>query len=111
MTETLDQLMARLRAEYLEEVPERLHEMRRARARWLAGFPPEGPPLLTLFHRLAGSAGAYGYGDVSAACREAEQWLATGPEPSEEAGRRLARAIDAIEQAFDRPPSTEGIEG
>ena len=111
MNEPLEQLVARLRGEYLAETPGRLGEMRSALARWRGGLSPEGPSLLTLFHRMAGSAGAYGFGDVSATCRAIEQWL-TGSPPADEAnGRRIAEAIDTIEAAFTRPPTTEGIEG
>jgi hypothetical protein len=50
-------------------------------------------------------------GDVSAICRTIEQWLAAGPPADEANGRRVAEAIDTIEAAFTRPPTTEGIEG
>ncbi|HEX9165054.1 MAG TPA: Hpt domain-containing protein [Gemmatimonadales bacterium] len=111
MNEPLEQLIARLRGEYLAETPDRLVEMRSALERWRGGLTPEGPSLLTLFHRLAGSAGAYGFGDVSALCRTIEQWLAQDPPAEEANGRRIAEAIDTIEAAFTRPPTTEGIDG
>jgi HPt (histidine-containing phosphotransfer) domain-containing protein len=111
MNEPLEQLIARLRAEYLAEIPDRLAEMQATLDRWLAGQPPDGPPLLTLFHRLAGSAGAYGFGDVTAICRSVEQWLAQNPPANEMNGRRIGDAIHAISAAFDKPPTTEGIEG
>jgi HPt (histidine-containing phosphotransfer) domain-containing protein len=85
--------------------------MRATLERWRAGLPAEEPSLLTLFHRLAGSAGAYGFGDVSTTCRAIERWLAENPSPDEANWRRIADAIDTIEAAFTRPPTTEGIEG
>ena len=111
MTEPLEQLVARLRAEYLLEAPDRLAEMRSALDCWLAGKPPDGPSLPMLFHRLAGSAGAYGFGDVTAICRGVEQWLAQNPPVTEAGVRRISSAIDAIGAAFAKPPTTEGIDG
>jgi HPt (histidine-containing phosphotransfer) domain-containing protein len=111
MNEPLAELIARLRAEYLAQIPDRLAEMEATRVRWLSGLPPPDQPLPTLFHRLAGSAGAYGFGDVSRICREVEQWLATHPLPTPQSGERLSAAITAIRAAFERPPTTEGIEG
>jgi HPt (histidine-containing phosphotransfer) domain-containing protein len=111
MSESLEQLIARLRVEYLTEVPGRLAEMRVACSAWLEHRATAGPPVTTLFHRLAGSAGAYGFGDVSTICRETERWLATGPEPSPEHGRRVEAAIAAIAAAFAKPPTTAGLEG
>jgi HPt (histidine-containing phosphotransfer) domain-containing protein len=111
MTEPLEQLIARLRAEYLLETPDRLAEMRSALDRWLAGMPPDGPSLPMLFHRLAGSAGAYGFGDVTAICRGIEQWFAQDPPATDASRHRVSSAIDAIGAAFAQPPTTEGIEG
>lgn len=110
MNEPLEQLIARLRAEYLAEIPDRLAEMDSALERWAAGVPPEGPALLTLFHRLAGSAGAYGFGDVSSTCRGIERWLAGNPSPDPDGRERVSAALASIRTAFARPPTTEGID-
>lgn len=107
--EPIEELMARLRREYLEETPARLVELRAALEVFMQEREPEGPPLATLFHRLAGSAGAYGFGDVSALCRDTEMWLGTNPARSEETGARLARVLATIEQSFRSGPTTESI--
>jgi len=106
VTESIEQLMARLRAEYLAEIPERLDQMLRA----LDGeLPVEQGIAITLpqlFHRLAGSAGAYGYGEVTRCCRDAERLLQatpTDPEP-------IRVLIEEIREAFGRPPTEPSIE-
>lgn len=98
--------MARLRTEYLAAIPGRLDEMLRA----LDGeFPEEkGLPITLpqLFHRLAGSAGAYGYGEVTRRCREAEELLKAVPPDVE----RLRAVIAEIREAFESPPTEPSIE-
>jgi len=108
-TESLDDLMNRLREEYLAEIPGRLDEMRHAVVAFADGREPEGPPLAMLFHRLAGSAGAYGFGDVSAICRETEKWLGTNPGRTDEARAQIERALAMIGESFRKGPTTEGI--
>ena len=108
-SESLADLMGRLRAEYLAEIPGRLDEMRQAVAVFTEGREPEGPPLAMLFHRLAGSAGAYGFGNVSAICRETEKWLGTNPDRTDEARAHLEHAIAGIGESFQNGPTTEGI--
>lgn len=108
-SESIDDLMARLRGEYLEEIPTRLEEFRASLESFMHEREPEGPPLATLFHRLAGSAGAYGFGDVSMLCRDTEQWLGTGPERTRETRARLESVLAAIAESFRRGPTTEGI--
>lgn len=106
MAEPLDALMARLRAEYLAEIPGRLDQLSRA----LAGsLPEEHGVLITLprlFHRLAGSAGAYGYGEVTRLCREAERRLKA--DPPDESG--VSGIIAEIGEAFRREPTEPSIE-
>lgn len=109
MNEPIHQLMARLRREYLAEVPDRVAGLREGIRAFLDGRPPPGPPLGTLFHRLAGSAGAYGFEAVSALCRETERWLATGPAPADEARERLEGVIMELERAFARGPTGQGL--
>lgn len=108
-SESLAGLMGRLREEYLAEIPVRLDEMRQAVAAFAEGREPEGPPLAMLFHRLAGSAGTYGFGDVSAVCRETEKWLGTNPDRTDEARAQIERALAMIGESFRKGPTTEGI--
>jgi len=110
MDEPLGALIARLRAEYLAEVPARLDELTR-HARALAREEPRARDDLTrLFHRLAGSAGAYGFGTVTALCRGAEQELKQ-TQASRPAAERMFRVISEIQAAFDAGPTTEAIAG
>lgn len=109
MTETIEQLMDRLRAEYLAGIPSRLDEMRAALQAWRSGEPSGTPPLPVLFHRLSGSAGAHGFGQVTMVCREMESWLATHPANGAVEAARLCAALAAIEEAFSLPPTTAGI--
>ena len=100
--------MTRLRRGYLSEMPARLVDLRRTAREWLAGGAPE-PPLETLFHRLAGSAGAYGFTDVSTLCRAAERFMGTAPGQDGETAARLEAAILGVEQAFARGPTGPDI--
>lgn len=108
--EPIDQLMNRLRSEYLAEVPGRLAEIEGAIQSWLAGKQPD-PPLKTLFHRLSGSAGAYGFEHVTQVCRLTEQWLAKKPARGNDARVRLERALAQLKWAFEQPPSGTGVAG
>ena len=108
--EPIDQLMKRLRGEYLAEVPNRLAEIDRAIKSWLAGQQPD-PPLKTLFHRLSGSAGAYGFEHVTQVCRLTEQWLARKPAPGNDARVRLEQALAQLRWAFEQPPSGTSVAG
>jgi HPt (histidine-containing phosphotransfer) domain-containing protein len=106
----IDELMVRLRREYLAEMPGRLLELSHAIAAWGGGKTP-ATSLLTLFHRLSGSAGAYGFSEVSRICRETEQWLANDPDPLPENAARLRNALGRIEQAFRTGPEELDIAG
>ena len=106
----IDELMVRLRQEYLDEIPSRLEELSDAIAAWSNGQTPP-IPLATLFHRLSGSAGAYGFGEVSRICRETEQWLASDPDPFPESAARLRNAVGRIELAFRQGPEGADIAG
>ena len=108
MSDPVEEMMARLRQEYLAEVPDRLEQLRLA-ARAYRHDEPVDPPLATLFHRLAGSAGAYGFGPVTTTCRKMEQWLATAPPRDDATMARIEESIRAIASAFKSGPTTEGI--
>lgn len=100
--------MTRLRREYQAEFPARLDELRRTASEWMDGGAPE-PPLAMLFHRLAGSAGAYGYTEVSALCRVAERFLGTSPGRNAETAAQLEAAILGVSEAFSRGPTGPDI--
>ena len=100
--------MARLRRDYLGEVPARIQDLRRTTGAWLEGGEPE-PPLPMLFHRLAGSAGAYGYTEVSLICRTAERFVTAKPGRSAETAAKLEAAIRAVEDAFTKGPTGPDI--
>ena len=100
--------MDRLRRDYLGEVPARIGDLRRTTAAWLEGGEPE-PPLPTLFHRLAGSAGAYGYTEVSLICRTAERFVSAKPGRNAETAAKLEAAIQAVEKAFTKGPTGPDI--
>lgn len=106
--DSLQELMTRLRQDYVGEMPARITELRRAAAAWLAGGEPD-PPLETLFHRLAGSAGAYGFTDVSTVSRAAERFIASSPGRNAETAARLEAAIRGVEEAFARGPTGPDI--
>ena len=106
--DSLSELMDRLRRDYLGEVPSRIGDLRRTTEEWLAGAEPE-PPLQTLFHRLAGSAGAYGYTEVSLICRTAERVMNSKPGRDAVTAAKLEAAIQAVEQAFTRGPTGPDI--
>jgi len=108
VSDPVAELMARLRQEYLAEVPDRLEQLRLAAGAFQRAEPAD-PPLATLFHRMAGSAGAYGFGPVTALCRGMEQWLATGPPRDNATMARIEQAIRAIASAFEEGPTSEGI--
>jgi HPt (histidine-containing phosphotransfer) domain-containing protein len=106
--ESIDQLMDRLRGEYLAQVPARLDELESAAKSWLSGKEP-AVPLVTLFHRLAGSAGAYGFEHVSSVCRLTEHWLAGKPKRGADAKVRIERALAQLRWAFEQGPSGTGV--
>lgn len=108
MSEALEDLMARLRAEYLAEIPSRLEEIQAA-VEQLEGEDPDAIRQLTvLFHRLAGSAGAYGFGEVTTACRREQIALKAASHPVALAGQ-LREAVEEIRTAFAAAPTSPPI--
>ncbi len=109
-TDPISELMNRLRGEYLAEVPDRLAALRAATEAWSRGEPAD-PPLGTQYHRLSGSAGAYGFDRVSDVCRRTERWLATEPSRTPEAIARLEGALAEVAAAFAAGPTGPDIAG
>jgi len=106
--DSLQELMTRLRRDYLGEIPARIQDLRRTAEEWLAGGEPE-PQLPVLFHRLAGSAGAYGYTEVSLICRTAERFVSAKPGRNAETAAKLEAAIRAVEETFRKGPTGPDI--
>ena len=96
----VDALFQQLRREYLTESNERLAELRAGLSGFQKGDPGALASLKTHFHRLAGSGGSYGFPAISALARDAELWIATGPEPDETAVARLDTTIGRLEEIF-----------
>jgi len=101
VTDRTDEFFQQLRREYLAEAPARLGELRKDLAALRAGEPDASASLKARFHRLAGSGGSYGFGAITSASRDAEQWLVEHPAPDEEAVALLAAAVARVAAAFD----------
>ena len=109
MNTSLEELMTRLRADYLAAVPARLDMLSTAAGQLETGDSAARTTLLTELHRLAGSAGAYGFGQVTALCRQAEAALRSDDAPTPELGPHIRQVIEAIRAAFARGPTTPPI--
>ncbi|HEU5170914.1 MAG TPA: Hpt domain-containing protein [Gemmatimonadales bacterium] len=90
-----DRVMEVLRHEYLIEAAERMAELRAGLADLRSGAPDMRARFKTLFHRLAGSGGSYGFPGISAIAKEAEQWVVAQPELG-------AGEVVAVESRVDR---------
>jgi diguanylate cyclase (GGDEF)-like protein len=102
MSDQLDSTLLELRREYLSSLSARLQELRSDISALREGNADAADSLRTQFHRLAGSGGSYGFGDLSAIAREGERWLAAHPVAGDAAGlasimERLTTAIKAAE--------------
>ena len=75
----LDEGFRELQAEYLAEVPKRLAELREDFVAIGAGDTKAPDSLARKFHQLAGSGGSYGFPEISAVAREAEQFIRGNP--------------------------------
>ena len=97
MSETVEQLLARLRAEYLAEAPAKLAEIENAVSNYEPANQESAVRLARLLHRLAGSAGAYGFKEVTKLCREAEESLGREPRPTRET---MAGVVVAVRETL-----------
>ena len=96
-----DEVLRQLRRDYLAESAERMAELRADLGRFRGGAADAAAALKGRLHRLAGSGGSYGFPEVSAIAREAEQWLGGGPA----AGTIVARmetTVAKLEAEFER---------
>jgi diguanylate cyclase (GGDEF)-like protein len=109
MTEKVDQFVREVAREYLAEAPARLGELRKDLAALRAGEPGAAESLMGRFHRLAGSGGSYGFPDITAASRDAEQWLTAHSVPDAAGFALLAVAIGRVAAAFDAAARAVGL--
>lgn len=107
----LRRALAALRREYLDEAPRRLSEMWSAFARAGQGDRAALADLETLFHRLAGTGGAYGLPAVTDAARGGEvavhDVLAVAGPPDAAALSALRDHIQNVADAFASTPGPE----
>jgi diguanylate cyclase (GGDEF)-like protein len=100
MTEPLDNALLELQRGYLASMPVRLEELRSDLTALTQGRTEAAASLKARLHRLAGSGGSFGFLDLSAIAREAEQYLSGSHEHRGPNG--LAQIFDRLEQAVER---------
>jgi diguanylate cyclase (GGDEF)-like protein len=100
MGDPLDSAFLELQRGYLAAMPARLAELRSDLAALGKGGSEAASSLKSRLHRLAGSGGSFGFLDLSAIAREAEQYLASNPESRDADG--LVPIIDRLEEALRR---------
>jgi len=96
--DALERALRALREEYLAAAPGRVAELWAALARVQNGEPAAISALGALAHRLAGSAGSYGFQAVSQAARELDQRCRTAV--ATEPATDLRALVQAIADAF-----------
>lgn len=103
MGDPLSSAFLELQRGYLASMPERLEELRSDVATIREGNTEALGSLKARLHRLAGSGGSFGFLDLSAIAREAEDYLATNPAP--QASNGLAPILIRLEEAVQRAKS------
>lgn len=115
MTDTpeLERILRELRREYLADAPARMVELRKDAAALRAGEPDALDSLRLRSHRLAGSAGSYGFPNISARARELEQLVSATPTPSTTPTLPdlVISAVESIAGEFDREAAAAGPAG
>jgi HPt (histidine-containing phosphotransfer) domain-containing protein len=101
-----DDVMALLRAEYLAEAPKRLEALREMLSCY-ADDPAAVAELHRLMHQLTGSAGSYGFDEVSRIARQLEQKLKPHPSADPVFLAELAEGLDRISDLL-APPTDAG---
>jgi hypothetical protein len=102
VSEELEEVLARLRREYVAASPIRLQEMRKDVAAFLAGESDAIKSLIVHFHHLGGSGVSHGYPQISEIARPMEGWLKSDPPPAPEQAARLDEAVKRLAESFDR---------
>ena len=92
----LDALLKKLRAEYVQELPQAIAVLEEA-LQFLGHDPARGDSVVRwAAHRLAGSGGSYGFPAISAAAREAEHASAAELAAAVERLISLLRSVAAV---------------
>jgi diguanylate cyclase (GGDEF)-like protein len=101
VTDPVEAAFLELQRGYLASMPTRLEELRSDAAALEAGNHDAATSLKARLHRLAGSGGSFGFLDLSAIAREAEQYLGTndGARPPNGLDPILGRLEEAIRRA------------
>lgn len=99
MNDLLLSKLAALRAEYARTLPGLIDGLTRAVQAWLAapGDPALASEVKRISHRICGTAGSYGFGEISVACKEIETLSETLS--AAEAQERLLAALGRAERA------------
>ena len=102
--EALERALQALREEYLAAAPERVAELWAAMAHASSGDRAGITEVGSLCHRLAGSAGSYGFEAVSLRAREADQFCRRleGQDADPDTLQSLKTMVQAIADAFQR---------
>ena len=100
MNDPADDAFLELQRKFLSELAARLDELRSAARSFRAGQAGAGPSLTARFHRVAESAGACGFPEISEVARAAELWLAANPQAIK--GGRLEEAIEQLAAILHR---------
>jgi HPt (histidine-containing phosphotransfer) domain-containing protein len=102
--EELERALAKLRAKYLAELPQRLADIRAELANAEAGDAPAMQSVRLLLHRLAGSAGNHGFDLATNRARAAETLAAdvcdSGSPLDPAQAARLRDLVASLEAAF-----------
>lgn len=72
----------------------------------LRGLEPDHPDIGMIAHRLAGSAGSFGYPEISKAAAVVDDRARYGPPPSSQDVLTLTRAMEKILAPGERPRKT-----
>lgn len=100
MSDPVAAALRELRREYQAESSARVEELQRGVAALAAGDEGAETGLAVLFHRLAGSGGAYGFPRVSTAARELERLVRSEPHWTPARLDELRAGIREIAEAF-----------
>jgi HPt (histidine-containing phosphotransfer) domain-containing protein len=100
VSDPVAEALRELRREYHAEGPARVAELERGLAALSAGDEGAETGLTMLFHRLAGSGGAYGFPQVSATARELERLLRSEPHWTPARLAEIQAGIQEIAAAF-----------
>jgi HPt (histidine-containing phosphotransfer) domain-containing protein len=101
VTDRVEEAFRVIQREYMAEMPDRLRQLRARSLEFRAGDPAATGALRMALHRLAGSAGSYGFPAASAVARELERWIGMEPAPAE--ADRLDQELDRLEAALRLP--------